>query len=124
MSIPREHLKIDFKKERITGGLCVFDFIDNGHNIAYLPSLNLTGYGDTKQEAHELLMKHVLTDFFEGLFTLSQSQVVEELKKLGWEKSHFFNKEFSKSYVDKDGVLREFNLPAETQIESQLMEVA
>ena len=124
MNRSREQIKIDFKKPGFDGLICMFHFMDNGHHIAYMPSLNLTGYGDSEEEAKELLMDHVVKDFLDGLFTLPKSQIVEELKKLGWEKSQFFDKEFSKSYVDIDGVLREFNLPAETKIESQLMAVA
>ncbi len=123
MSSSKELIKINFKKRHFEGRICVFDFIDNGHHIAYMPSLNLSGYGDSEHEARQLLMDFVVKDFLEGLFTLSEHKINEELKKLGWERSLFF-KEFSKSYVDKDGVLREFNLPAETQIESQLMSVA
>jgi len=124
MIIEKEVLNIDLKKLNMAGKVRVFDFMDEGHHISYIPSLNLSGYGDTKQEALDLLMKHVVKDFFEGLLTLSESQINEELKKLGWERSHFLNREFSKSYLDEDGVLREFNLPAETQIESQFLAVA
>jgi hypothetical protein len=124
MGSTRENIKINWKKGRIHGSLCVFDFMDNGHHIAYMPSLNLTGYGDTKEEAHSLLMDYVLNDYLIGLFTLPQSKIIDELKKSGWDNSLFFTKDFSKSHVDGEGVLREFNLPAETKIGSQLMSVA
>lgn len=64
MASPREKIKIDWKESRFKGSLCVFDFMDNNHHIAYLPSLNLTGYGDNKEEAHDILMNSILKDFF------------------------------------------------------------
>jgi hypothetical protein len=122
---PVEKLKIDFHSKHIQGTLCVFDFIDNGHHIAYMPSLSLTGYGDNVQEAHDLLINSVVKDFFEGLFSLTEEQINTELKNLGWKKSLFFKKDFSKSaHIDKEGVLRDFNLPAETEINSELLAVA
>ena len=126
MSELKETININTKHQSFHGSLCVVQFMDHGHYISYMPSLNLTGYGDTPNEADKLLMDFVVKDFLEGLFSLEKDELIfDELKKLGWQRSPFFKKDLNKSaYVNKEGILRDFNLPAETKIESKLMSVA
>lgn len=122
-SAPRQLLKINIPGRHIAGTLNVDTFKDGDFYISYVDAFNLTGYGDTQEEANELL-NEVLKDFCEGLFTLTEAQVVKALSGFGWKRSAIFKKEFAKDvHVDKEGILRNFNLPAETKVESHLVTV-
>lgn len=81
-TLEQQEIKINLKHQTVTGKLTLFNFIDNGHHIAYLPALNLTGYGDSIDEANELV-DVVMEDYWKSLFALSEKKVLEELKKLG-----------------------------------------
>lgn len=118
-----EYLKLDFKRKRGKGRFKLVEFLDNGHHIAYLPSLNLSAYGSTKEEARQMMSDIILIDFFESLLNIPESQMFEELQKLGWERSPFFKQDLSKSvHVDRAGILKNFNLSEETVLEEVLVE--
>lgn len=120
----RESISIDIKNSRGEIGAVLFAFEDHGHQVAYLPSLKLSAYGKTAQEAKQMLFEEVLPDFFENLFLLNEAEMNEELAKYGWKRSQFFKKRYSNlnAFVDAEGVLRNFNLPAETHIEKMPIE--
>lgn len=89
-----------------------------------MPSLNLSAYGETAKEATDRLVHEVLDDFFENLLALKPEQANNELRKLGWTRNKLFKKQFrSNSYVDRNGVLKNFNLPEETKIETAVVTV-
>ena len=119
-----DNLKINFKRRAVGGLLKVVTFKESEYHIAYIKSLNLSGYGNTEDEAVEMLMDAVVPEFFKEMFTVSDREAWHELEKLGWKKSKYFKSQFhSDSYVDKDGLLKEFNLPQDTQIKDQLIKV-
>lgn len=84
--------------------LCVKKFMDNGYHISAIETLNLTGYGDTEDEA-DMLLGIVLKDFTDGLFALNDNDkvvaVLDGLKKnaLRWDKEW----KISGVDFDKDG---------------------
>ena len=91
--------------------------------MSFLPSLNLTAYGDSKEKARKMLGDIVIKDFFENLLELPENQIYDELIRLGWERSKFFKQELSKSsHIDRTGILRNFNLSNETVLEETLVE--
>ena len=75
--------------------------------VYYCPSLELSGYGKTEELSFEMVVSSI-DDFFQYLSDMSMDDKQKELKKLGWGKT-FFNKRFSKVFVDTDGVLQNFN---------------
>jgi hypothetical protein len=84
----------------------------------------LSAYGDTCEEVTDRLFKEVLDDFFENLLALSPEQANQELEKLGWFRSKLFKRQFkSNSFVDRNGVLKNFNLPEETKVETTVVTV-
>lgn len=101
--ISRETLRIDFAKKVYKGEFTAFKFIDKDTKqaVIYVPAFEMSGYGETFEKADEIL-KCNLDNYFQHLNKLSFSEVALELKELGWEKS-FFNKQFSKAYVDMNG---------------------
>jgi hypothetical protein len=117
-----EFIKIDLKKKGGKARLYVVEFIDNGFMVAYNQSLNLSGYGKTSGEAKEMLFKEVLMDFFENLFQQTPTIIYETLHNLGWQRSPFFKQELSKTaLIDREGILRNFNLPIETEMHGELV---
>lgn len=79
----------------------------------YIPSLNISGYGSTFEEA-EAMIEFSLDQFSEELMSLkNQSEITEYLSTLGWKQEFFKKKNFSHAYIDKEGALKDFGLTAE-----------
>ena len=89
--------------------------------VSIIPSLNVSGYGKTEDEANESL-KENLQVFCEDLFSINEVQRKMELTKLGWEPNKFFKKKYSKAYVDENGVLQNFNNPE--QVKRKVLQAA
>jgi hypothetical protein len=104
--------------------ISVYKFIDKDtkQNVLYAPSLELSAYGETIAKAHEM-MKQSMNDYCEYLMNLPASERVKELQGLGWIKNKFFNKQFSRAYIDADGNLKDFNAEINT-IERLTLEAA
>lgn len=120
MPIEEEFLKIDKSKERVTAHLRIFDVLDDEHVVSFIPSLNLSGYGNSIQESRDMI-QYVLDDYFEALLKLKKSTIARELSNFGWSQ-HYFSKQFkNKSFVDKDGILKNFELPEDTQIQESML---
>ncbi len=120
-----DSIHINFDKQRVTGRLTTHYFIDNGHHICYIPSLGVTSYGESEQEALERMMHDIVDDLFTNLVELSPDKADIELQRMGWQKNKWFGKRFlAKSFIDKDGVLKNFNLPAGTEVKTQVLTAA
>lgn len=87
-----------------------FEWVDHGHVMLYLPSLNISAYGQNLQAALEMLDFSV-EEFFHNLSTLTAKNILEELNKLGWEvPDNDATLCYSRVYVDKAGWLHNFDL--------------
>lgn len=104
-----ETIRIDFKRRTLKGEFNGIKFIDNDTKqaVIYVPALEISGYGENYDKAHELLMATV-TEYFPYLKKLTTEEFENEFRKLGWKKG-FFNKQYSKASVDIDGVLQNIN---------------
>lgn len=117
-----EIIKIDYKHKSAKAGVWVYNFKSEEHFIAYIPSLNLTGYGPSEEEAVQMLFEHVMPDLFDNLLSLPEYEISAELGKYGWKRGLFHRKQFkTKSYIDIDGVLKNFDLPVETKISREFV---
>ncbi|ARK09022.1 hypothetical protein A6C57_01105 [Fibrella sp. ES10-3-2-2] len=115
-------LTIDFESHSIMGILNSYRFEDNGFIVTYIPSLGLSAYGETVEEANQMLVHDVINDFFNTIIDLPAVAVFEELSKLGWtcnKATEFKNQ----AYVDEAGILQNFDLPQDTPIERHLVTV-
>lgn len=120
----KENLKIDYKHKRGKGVFRILEFEDHGHHIVYIPSLKLSSYGNTAEEAQKMMGDVVLEDFFENLFEQSENVIFDYLKNLGWSKSSIYPKELSNDvHIDTDGILKNFNLSSNTKVTEKLVEV-
>jgi hypothetical protein len=107
--VKQEKLRIDLRKHKITTQVNGYRFIDKDTKqaVTYLPAFELSGYGETFEKADEIL-RFSLKEYFDYLVKLPSGEIQIELAKLGWKKG-LFNKEYSKTYVDENGVLQNLN---------------
>lgn len=120
----KEFLKIG--NHSIKGDVKAVSFMDGDYHILYVPSLNLSSYGKTFEEAQRMLQDVVIKDFCLSVIKAKDKNlIISELIKLGWNKSAIFQKDLSKSaYIDKEGILREFELPTNTVIKEENVAIA
>ncbi|TPE43991.1 hypothetical protein [Pontibacter mangrovi] len=121
----QEYLKIENGKGRIKMGLNSVVFEDHGYYIIYIPSLNISAYGSSMMEAQEMF-EVMIDDFCENLYSLSEAERTAELRKYGWNRNPYFNKRFeiSQSFVDKEGLLKNFELSEDTKVEEKFLMIA
>jgi hypothetical protein len=104
-----ERLHINLRKGKISADLHAIKYVDNDTKqfIAAIPSLEVSGYGETDKKAMEML-QFSLDSFGNFITSLTPDNIKKELAKLGWHKT-MFHKDFSKAYVDIEGQLQNFN---------------
>lgn len=116
------HIRIGGRK--ITGHLSVYKFQDKDTKqfVLYVPSLEVTSYGESEEKASEMI-KTAIQDYFDYLVSMPSKKVAEELSQLGWKKHWIKNKEYSKAYVDISGELKNLNA-IEDKVEMLTLETA
>ena len=111
-------------KKQVNAVLRIFRIHDNGSVMLYVPSLEAPGYGKNEKTARDML-REVLEDLFHSFFSMKLDEVESELTNYGWAQQKYFNKRFeNRSYIDRDGILKNFELPKDTLIEEQMVEFA
>ncbi len=102
-------LSINNIKGGVNGNVVVYKFIDKDTKqyVVYIPSLEISGYGEIESKAIEML-KFSLEDFSEYLSSLPENMINAELLKLGWKKTTFL-KEYSHDYELSKGKLNDIN---------------
>lgn len=98
-------------------------FMIEGNYILYIPSLNLTAYGNTEDEAKKML-DVVIEDYFSHLSQLSDQEVLQEIKQYGWVRKPYLAKQLRNiQFVEEKTIKEDFELPAETIIREQFVSV-
>jgi hypothetical protein len=105
---------IHFEKDGLYAKLLVFMGQQGEHFVCLIPSLNISGYGQSEADALTSLNINFST-FCDDLFALTESERQRELALLGWEKEHYFEKRFSNPSVDANEVLSNFDFPDEVK---------
>lgn len=122
----QDWIKISYnqKVREIEGTLNSLEFIDNNSYIIFIPTLNLSSYGNNQEEAIYMMREIVIKDFCETIMAQPVEKVISDLKELGWNQSPFFKKELSRtSYISKKGILKELNLDANTEVKESIITV-
>lgn len=78
---------------------------DNDTFVIISPALLVSGYGSTEAEAKESF-EHNMELFCKDFLDLPNEQREKYLRSLGFAKEKYRNKNFSKTYVDENGVLQ------------------
>ena len=104
-----ERIHINANNGNVMLTLVAFKFIDKDtkQHIVYIPSLDISGYGDTEEKALDMA-KFSIVDFCQYLFTLPANEMQIELSKFGW-KETLIQKDFSRASVDGNGIFKGFN---------------
>ena len=68
-------------KNSIKVNVPVMIFEEDGMQIAYIPVLDISGYGKTEKDAQESL-NHSLTEYFS--YTINKNTLIKDLKAHGW----------------------------------------
>ena len=87
--------------------LLVYSGKEEDHFVMVSPSLMVSGYGSSFEEARdsfELNVKLYVSEFA----ALSLKAKESELLKLGFRQEALHHKNYSKSYIDANGVLKDF----------------
>jgi len=111
-----QFLKVDTSKRILKGHVKMIGFKEGDFEIVYLPSLGISGYGNTVAEAQELI-KISIQAFADDLFKLEEYQIFKELEQLGWKQQKIFKKQLRNlSPTTFEDIKREFNIPDNTPI--------
>lgn len=97
--------RIRIEKSAIHFRMNVIAGKDGDFFIRISPAFGISGYGKTEQEAEDSFNENIKI-FCEDLMSLKRGQREIELAKIGFKKEFVHNKNFSKLYIDNDGVLQ------------------
>ena len=86
--------------------------------VSISPSLNVSGYGNSKEEAQESFHLHMQI-FWEDLKGLKMDRRHLMLKNLGWNNKYFAKKQYSKVFIDENGVLQGLKSAEINSLESE-----
>lgn len=100
--------------------LSVFNGKQGDFFLCYCPSLNISGYGKSEDEAEEFI-KTEMKLFCEDVMSMSSEERENYLLSLGFKKERFRTKNFSKAFVDENGRLQDFD---EGTVERKILQVA
>lgn len=114
----KESIKI--KNGRFLIKCIVLSGKDGGHFVTISPALMVSGYGATEKEAEESFQSNMRL-FCDDLLTASESERNTYLKSLGFKQEKYHRKNFSKIYVDTNGVLQGLE---EGTVKTSLLETA
>jgi len=114
----KEVLKLDFNKKSLQAKLNAFGFKDGEFYILYIPSLEISAYGDDYNDAMQML-KESLDVFSEDIFNIPIKNAKNLLKKLGWQPNKIFKKKMEQTKnISPEYLIKEYNLPDNTTIKS------
>lgn len=98
---------IRISRKGITVKIVIVSGKEGDHFVTLAPSINVSGYGRTREEADSSFDENMEV-FLDDIMALSKEEREREILKLGFEKEHLKNKNFSKAYLDENGVLKNF----------------
>jgi len=105
-----KHVKdtLRIKGDKLDARLNIISGKQGTHFLTYSPSLKISGFGNTKEEALEFI-KMELQGFCEDIYSMNNTEREKYILSLGFQKEKFHSKNFSKAYVDQNGRLQDFD---------------
>ena len=73
--------------------------------VMVAPSIMVSGYGMTEEDAQSSFDENIEV-FCEDIMAMTQEEREIEFRRLGFAKVPYHNKDYSKAYVDENGVLQ------------------
>lgn len=112
----KETLNIDRNKNIFKGHLSGICFKEGDYQIIYVPSLEISSYGEDLKEANSM-MKKIITQYGKDLLHLTESKMNKTLTEMGWQKSKFFKRKHENmSDTTFEDIRKEFNLPDDIKV--------
>lgn len=111
----KDILEINVQKIEVKGRLTLIKFKKDGFWIAYIPSLNISAYGEDIQEAMTML-RESMDDFSTALFESGKEASMKELSELGWKQDCDLSGKFSNSINLKNILMNKFQLSSDANI--------
>lgn len=110
MSFKKTDLKefVRIKNSVISVGTFIASGKDGEYYVMVAPTIQVSGYGSTEAEAEESFQEN-LELFCKDILKLSKDKREEYLYSLGFTKERFKTKNFSKLFVDSNGILQGFD---------------
>ena len=115
---PYDIEEIKMSKDTFSAKINVITGEEGEFWVSISPSLNVSGYGKTKGEAQESFHYHMQL-FWEELKALKMNTRHLMLKDLGWNNKFYAKKQYSKAFVDENGVLQDLKSAEINSLESQ-----
>ena len=100
---------IRISPDSFEGNVRVFSWDDHGFTMMYIPSLQISAYGTTKEEAKSM-MDDCIVEFVTSFLDLSHKNRKEALIEMGWAQERIGRKKFSRCFVDRKGALQGLDL--------------
>lgn len=100
---------IRIKKGNVSIKIITSTGLENDVYVVLSPSILVSGYGATEDEAKESFL-HNLKVFVDDILELSQNDRDNYLLSLGFKQERLKNKNFSRAYVDSNGALQNLNI--------------
>ena len=116
----KEKDTIRIKNDSLNMSISVFSGKQGDFFLAYCPSLNISGYGKNEMEAEDFI-KTEMEVFSEDVLGMTSDERENFLLSLGFKQERYKKKNFSKTYIDVDGKLQDFE---EGTLERKTLEVA
>lgn len=121
MDNPTNKLTIDFNKRKFDATVRYVLFMEGEHHLAYVPALKISGYGDTYDEAVEMI-KVAAKQYLITILDTGKKDGEKELKSIGWIKDTLFNKQYDNNVIDNESIIEMYDLPRDTKmVADQLM---
>lgn len=107
---PYEMEQLKVSKTSLSIRINIISGKDGDFWVCISPSLNVSGYGNSIEEAKKSLNEN-MDVFYDDLISLPFSERKKALKELGWRQKRYLKKQFSKAFVDEDGILKNLEQP-------------
>jgi len=117
LEFPYEVEQLKISQNSILTRINVASGKDGNFWVCVSPSLHVSGYGKTLKEA-QISFKENMETFYGDLLSLNSKERKKVLASLGWEQKKFFNKQYSKAFVDEDGILQDLEQPQLVSLET------
>lgn len=100
-----EHIR--FGTKSVTVNILTASGKEGDHFVMVAPSILVSGYGDTPEEAEESF-RHNIDVFCQDLVKENRDERNKHLISLGFRAEKLQAKNYSRVYIDKDGALQGF----------------
>jgi hypothetical protein len=109
-NFPYETEQLKVSKDALAIRVNVISGKDGDFWVCISPSLNVSGYGKSSKEAKKSFNEN-MDVFYDDIIELSIENRKKVLRELGWKQKRYLKKQFSKAFVDEDGILKNLEQP-------------